>query len=90
VLGACATPERPPPRALGITAEDVLEAHNARAAALDRLWARASVQVTGADENGRLSEQAEGHLQIDQPDRVALSLGKLGKVQLYLGSNAES
>ncbi len=90
LLSACAAPTRPPPETIDITLSEILEKHNTRTAALNRLWARTSVQVTGRDASGgRLSEQAEGHLQIEAPDRVALSLGKLGKVQLYLGSNAD-
>lgn len=88
VLCGCGGGKRTPVERVDITLAEVLEMHNARAASLDRLWARASVQVSGRTEGGRLNEQAEGHLQIDQPDRVALSLGKLGKVQLYLGSDA--
>jgi len=90
LLSACAAPKRTPPETINITLDQILEKHNTRTAALSRLWARASVQVLGPDASGgRLSEQAEGHLQIEAPDRVALSLGKLGKVQLYLGSNPE-
>lgn len=88
LLCGCSAPKRHTPHErIETTLAAVLDAHNQRAAALERLWARASVQVTGRTEGGRLNEQAGGHLQIVQPDRVALSLGKLGKVQLYLGSN---
>jgi len=88
LLCGCSAPKRGNPHEhIDTTLSAVLDAHNQRAAALERLWARTSVQVTGRTEGGRLNEQAEGHLQIVQPDRVALSLGKLGKVQLYLGSN---
>lgn len=73
-----------------VSAIELAQQHNARVADLDRLWARATVQVTASNERGkRLREQAEGHLQIDGPDRFALSLGKIGKVQLYLGSNEQ-
>jgi hypothetical protein len=90
LLSACAAPKHTPPDTIDITLDQVLEKQNTRTAALNRLWARASVQVIGRDASGgRLSEQAGGHLQIEAPDRVALSLGKVGKVQLYLGSNTE-
>lgn len=68
--------------------EDVVAAYNARVSAFGRVWARVTAVYRGVDDAGnRLSEQAEGHLQIDRPDRVALSLGKLGETYLYLGSN---
>lgn len=88
-LCGCSAAKRDPHPVIETTLEAVLDAHNERAAGLDRFWARASVQVIGRTEDGRLREQAEGHLQIVRPDRVALSLGKLGKTQLYLGSNAD-
>lgn len=72
----------------GVTAAQIVEAHNARVRSLDRLWARTSVQVTSKNEKGRrLRDQGDGHLQIVQPSSVLLSLGKLGQTQLYLGSN---
>ena len=90
LMSACAAPKLTPPETINITLDQLLEKHNTRTAALSRLWARASVQVIARDASGgRLSEQAGGHLQIQAPDRVALSLGKVGKVQLYLGSNPE-
>ncbi|MFI4896510.1 MAG: hypothetical protein ACIARR_01650 [Phycisphaerales bacterium JB059] len=63
---------------------------NERVAPADTLWARASIRVDGRDaEGGRLNEQAEGHLQIERPRRLALSIGKLGETHLYLGSSDE-
>ncbi len=69
---------------------DVAALYNERVAPIDSLWARASVRVEGRDAaGGRLREQAEGHLQIEPPGNLALSLGKLGETHLYLGSNDE-
>lgn len=68
----------------------IAEAYNQRAAMLDRVWARCSASFTFEDENGdRQSEQGEGHLQIVQPDRFALSIGKLGEVLLWVGGDRE-
>ena len=68
----------------------IARAWNERVDGLDRLWARAVVRVEGNDAAGkRLSEQAEGHLQIVQPDDLALSLGKVGETRLHLGSDGE-
>lgn len=73
-----------------MTASDIVLAHNERVAALDRLWARVSVQVLARNEKGkRLRDQGEGHIQIVQPSSIALSLGKVGQTLLYLGSNEQ-
>lgn len=78
-------PLAPPP-----SYADVAAAHNARVAALDPLWARVTVQVSGRDAEGRrLNEQAEGHLQLQRPASVSLTLGKLGETYFQLGSNDE-
>ncbi|GJM18337.1 MAG: hypothetical protein DHS20C14_05500 [Phycisphaeraceae bacterium] len=70
--------------------ETIAAAYNARVDGLDRLWARAVVRVEGEDAAGkRLREQAEGHLQVIRPDMLALSMGKVGKSFLHLGSDAE-
>lgn len=88
LLAGCRGGVRKPHPVPGVTAAQVVEAHNTRVRSLDRLWARTSVQVTSTNEKGRrLRDQGEGHLQIVQPSSVALSLGKLGQTQLYLGSN---
>ncbi|MCE7968852.1 MAG: hypothetical protein DYG94_08920 [Leptolyngbya sp. PLA3] len=89
-LPGCRGGVRKPHPVPGVTAAQIVEAHNARVRSLDRLWARTSVQVTSTNDKGRrLRDQGEGHLQIVQPSSVALSLGKLGQTQLYLGSNDE-
>ncbi|MEQ8769914.1 MAG: hypothetical protein RIB60_05335 [Phycisphaerales bacterium] len=68
--------------------EQIRAAYNERVDGLDRLWARAVVRVEGEDAAGkRLREQAEGHLQIEQPNKLALSMGKVGKPFLHLGSD---
>jgi len=88
LLGGCAAEKRTGKPIEGVTAAAIVEAHNARVSMLDRLWARTSVQVTSTNNRGdRLREQGEGHLQIVQPSSIALTLGKMGKTKLYLGSN---
>jgi hypothetical protein len=82
---ACSTPTRP--RDLPAM-ETIVDAHNARVGGLDRLWARTSVRVEGRDAEGsKFSEQGEGHLQVERPDRVAVTVGKLGEVYFALGAN---
>lgn len=64
--------------------------YNERVARLERLWARTTVVIDSVDAEGSpVHEQAEGHLQIERPYRVAITLGKLGDTNLYLGSNEE-
>jgi hypothetical protein len=72
------------------TVDEVLAAQNERAARLDRIWARAVVQLEYQDEGGkRHSAQGEGHLQVVQPDHLALSVGKLGETLYWLGADGE-
>lgn len=93
----CASPgavEAPPEAHAAVlpTYAQVAEAHNARVASLDRVWAAVAAIVRYQDQSGRMrTEQAEGHLQIIAPRRVALSLGKLvtSDVYFYLGSNED-
>jgi len=69
---------------------EIARAHNERAARLERLWARAAVQMRYTDRDGRRrSEQGEGHLQIVQPAGLALSVGKVGETLFWLGSDDE-
>ena len=93
VLAGCSsTPERapvdvgelgPPP-----AYAELAERYNAGIAHLDRLWARTTVVVRSTDEDGeRHEDQGEGYLQVVRPDRLALSVGKIGETLFYLGSN---
>lgn len=69
---------------------EVARRYNERVAPLTDLWARATAVVEGVDAQGeRLREQAEGHLQLQPPRHLAMSLGKVGETYLYLGSNDE-
>jgi len=75
----------PPPDFAGVAA-----AHDARVERLARLWTSAVVQLTYTDEDGRRQrDQGEGYLQVIQPDRFALSVGKFGEAYVYVGSNPE-
>ncbi len=91
VLSGCGGARTVAPRARAIPAyEDIASAHNARVDRLSRVWARAAVQLRYTDSEGRTRrEQGEGHLQVLQPDRLALSVGKLGEVIFWLGSDSE-
>ena len=71
-----------------IDPEPIVERFNARTERITTLWARASAVIEGEDAEGRdLRERAEGHFQIIPPNRIAMSLGKLGNDNLYFGSD---
>jgi len=91
VLSGCGGTRSVAPRARAVpTYDEIASAHNARVARLDRIWSRAAVQLRFTDADGRSRrEQGEGHLQVLQPDRLALSVGKLGEVVFWLGSDSE-
>lgn len=78
--------------AVGVTPpyRSVANKQNARAKRLERLWARAVVSITYTDDDGAERwEQGEGHFQVIQPSRMALSVGKLGEVFLWIGCDEE-
>lgn len=78
-------PTRPTP-----SYESVAESYNERVALLDRLWARAVVALRFTDAQGdRRYEQGDGHLQLRDAERLALSVGKLGEVLLWVGCDDE-
>ncbi|RMD60442.1 MAG: hypothetical protein D6824_09500 [Planctomycetota bacterium] len=66
--------------------DEIARRWNERASELNRIWARAVVQLRYRDAEGAVhNEQGEGHLQLLQPARLALSVGKLGEILLWLG-----
>ena len=69
---------------------EVARRYNSNLEHLDRLWSRSIVEMRWTDEDGRRQfEQGEGHFIYMAPDRVALTVGKLGNVMLWAGSNHE-
>jgi len=91
----CETTPAPPPNAASDTVRrpppayaELAAAYNANASALDKVWARVTVVLDATDAEGRTRrDQGEGHLQWIRPDRLALSVGKVGQEGFYLGSN---
>ena len=96
-LASCAAPDavddEPAAPAEPLPAMSYREAatgYNRHVAGLERLWARSVVEVRWVEDDGdRRSEQGEGHFVFVPPRRVALSVGKLGKIVLWAGSNDE-
>lgn len=91
-LGGCASPEGPRfarPEALPSYPE-AARRFNVRVERLSRVWSRVNITLrTPKDTGGTSVDRAEGHLQLEQPDRTALSINKLGETYFYLGSDAD-
>ncbi len=92
VLGGCATtdgPRFPRPEVVPSYGQ-AASRFNARVARLDRVWSRVNLTLrTPKDSGGTNVDRAEGYLQLEQPDKTALSIMKLGETYFYLGSDAE-
>lgn len=70
--------------------EEVAARYNANAAYLHQLFAPVTVRIRYDDKDGKEhNEQGEGRLQIVQPDHTALSIGKVGEVFFWLGSDSQ-
>ncbi len=90
-LGGCGLfgSQRTTPMTDELVAE-IIEDHNLRVGQVERLWARVSVRIRGVDAQGdRFEEQGEGHLQVVWPDRVSLTIGKLGETYFAYGANSD-
>ncbi len=72
------------------TYSEIAERFNTRVARLNRLWSRVNLTLHSPREGGGVSvDRAEGHLQLELPDRTALSVTKLGETYFYFGSDGE-
>ena len=68
----------------------VAKKYNERVELLGRLFARTLVELTFTDEDGkRRSEKGEGFLQVVRPDKLAMSMSKVGKRLFWFGSDGE-
>ncbi len=69
---------------------EMAENYNQRVTDLRSLWARAVVRIWFPDREGEeKTEQVEGHLQYIRPDKVNLTLSKVGEPVAVLGSNSD-
>lgn len=67
---------------------DVITQWNDRAARMSRLWGRVAVTFRFTDQDGnRRFEQGEGHFQRRDGSDLALSVGKLSDVMLWIGAD---
>jgi len=76
----------PPPESV---VRAVVEAHNARAARLERIYTRGVIELRWRDERGSHFEQGDIDLWIVRPDRVSLRVSKLSKVYLWMGATGD-
>jgi hypothetical protein len=68
----------------------VARKYNERVELLGRLFARTVVVLKFTDEDGkRRSEQGEGFLQVVRPDKLAMSVSKVGKRLVWFGSDGQ-
>jgi len=64
--------------------------HNERVGRISLVWANVVGSISYRDADGkRRRDQGEGHLQLVKPSQVALSIGKLGEVMIWLGADEE-
>lgn len=69
---------------------DMCARYNERIEPLKKMFARANIRLTYFDENGeKKTEEPEGRLQIVRPDRLALSLGKVGQIMFWFGCDQQ-
>ena len=68
---------------------ELLATHNANTSRIQRLWARAVVELRWRDDDGKHFEQGEGNLLAVLPDRIALSIGKLGHTMFWIGCDPQ-
>ncbi|MFN0131711.1 MAG: hypothetical protein ACKVW3_04135 [Phycisphaerales bacterium] len=69
---------------------DVAKAYNSHLEWIDRLYASTTLRVWYPDKDGEeASDQVEGQLNVDLPDRVALTFTKVGELYAILGCDPE-
>lgn len=87
VSGSSAIPRPVSLEGSGLSYSQIVRRYNSSIESLDRLWSRAVVEVRWEDDRGSHFEQGEGNFIFVRPDRVALSVGKLGHTLFWIGAN---
>jgi hypothetical protein len=83
--GSVGVPEEPTP-----PYSEVVHRYNDGVRYVDRLWSETRVQMRWRDDRGRARmEQGDGKLLFIRPDRLALTVEKLGRTYLWTGSDDE-
>lgn len=69
--------------------DQVADRFDVRVDRLSRVWSRVNLTLRSPREKGGTSvDRSEGHIQIELPDRTAVTVEKLMDVYLYFGSDA--
>ncbi len=71
------------------TYDQLVSRYNHNLHRIDRLWARSVVELRWRDSKGTHYEQGDGNLLLVLPDRVALSVGKLGHTVMWSGCDRQ-
>jgi len=96
VIGCNTAPKPSPPANHNVkhkntpSAAALIAMHNKNVAPIKQLWARSVVEIEYLDEKGKQKHvQGEGHLITKLPHNTALTIGKIGQVSLWAGSNTD-
>ena len=92
VWGGCSSTRAIDPKALGPVPStlELAASYNERIEPLDSFWARISIRAKGRyDDGSSFEEQGTGHLQIQRPGNISLTIRKLGELYFAYGSNSE-
>lgn len=95
--GGCPTAPKPKPTvstprpAKMPTYRSLAYAYNRNIMLVDRLWAKASVQIEYMDDKGKRQRERgeDSTLMIEVPNRLALIIGKLGSMLVHAGCDAQ-
>ena len=68
---------------------DLVKRYNANIDGASRLWSRGVIEMTWRDGEKKRFEQGDGNLVAIAPDKIALSIGKLGNTLLWAGCDGE-
>ncbi len=68
---------------------DLALRYNVNTTGLEKVWSRATVDFNWRDDKGKHHERGEGNLILILPDRLALSVGKLGNTVFWVGFDSE-
>lgn len=73
-----------------LSTAELASEYNARIEPLNSFWSRISIRAKGKYDNGDpYEEQGTGHLQIQRPGNISLSIRKLGELYFSYGANHE-
>ncbi len=94
VAGCIGTPQpapRPPKPDVSLPAYgDLIRRHNANLSGVERVWAFATVELRWREAGRNRYQQGDGEVAVVVPDRLSLSVGKVGHHVLRAGCNGDT